>query len=414
MKGSVFLKGMSRLPVLIFVITACCFITFQITYNLTDSRWKERVGQMLETESVEVSSGLGELTGVISDNYFYEIKSENLTTGAMSGLVESLPDNFSMYMDKDAYNDYLTFRNSYSNTGVGVSTLYDSSLEGIYIVNVNKASPAEQAGIVPGDIITHINDESVKDMGFYGAMVELGTGKTETQLHVSLRKTDGRIQTVTLTRSVVSAETITGEKLSRNTGLIRINSFAAGEEELLKTVMEGLIVSGCEKFVIDVRNNHGGNIETISRILDFLLKEGALFTVTDKTGATNTITSDTNSSPYPMAVLINKGTVCGAEVFASALGRFQAAKLVGNVTYGKASTQSVFTLSSSDAVSLSTTIYANPDGTTFDKTGVVPDIEVSLSAEDTARFTMLKRSEDAQLQAAIEYLDTQNDVVNHD
>lgn len=409
------MKGIYRnLPVLLFVIIACCFITFQITLNITDSRWKSRVENMLDTGNLDVSSAILELTDVISDNYFYETNGKSLASGAMNGIVDSLPDRFSMYMDEQAYNDYLTFENTYSNVGVGVSTLYDSTLEGIYVVNVYKGSVAEQAGVVPGDIITHVNGKSVKDIGFYGAMVQLSTGKTDTEVLVTLKKTSGKTLSVPLSRSVISAESITGEKLSGKIGLIKINNFRTGDEELFKTVMEGLIVSDCEKFVLDVRNNHGGNIETISRILDFLLREGTLFTVTDKSGATNTIISDTNASPYPLAVLINKGTICGAEVFASTLGKFGQAKLVGSVTYGKASNQSVFTLSSSDAVSLSTTLYYCLDGTTFDKTGIIPDIEVNLSDQDIARFTMLKNDEDAQLQAAIEYLKTQKDVDNHD
>ena len=104
-------------------------------------------------------------------------------------------------------------------------------------------------------------------------------------------------------------------------------------------MLRSLITSDCEKFVIDVRNNSGGSIEAISRILDFLTPEGSMFAITDKMGATNTINSDANSVPYPLAVLVNERTVCGAEVFASVLSAGETTKLFGTKTYGKASTQ---------------------------------------------------------------------------
>lgn len=145
-------------------------------------------------------------------------------------------------------------------------------------------------------------------------------------------------------------------------------------------------------------------METITRILDFLLGGGTVYTVTERSGATNTITSDTNSVPYPLAVLVNKGTVCGAEVFAAALKEFDAAEIIGTTTYGKATAQSVLALPKGDAVSLSTTLYLPPSGVSFDGVGVLPDNVVTLSEEKLMNFTTLTNEDDDQLQAAVEYL----------
>ena len=146
-------KIVRYLPILLFVLVAACFLTFQITYNETDSRWRERVSDMLATDSKETNEGLSGLTGVVNEHYLYEVKGETMSEGAMTGLVRALPDNFSMYMNQKEYQNFLAFRNSNNSTGIGISALYDSSKDGIYVVNVYKGSPAELAGIVPGDDI---------------------------------------------------------------------------------------------------------------------------------------------------------------------------------------------------------------------------------------------------------------------
>ena len=206
---------------------------------------------------------------------------------------------------------------------------------------------------------------------------------------------------------MVDSERITGKRLGNNIGLITISNFETGDDERFKEVLRSLITSDCEKFVIDVRNNSGGSIEAISRILDFLTPEGSMFAITDKMGATNTINSDANSVPYPLAVLVNERTVCGAEVFASVLSAGETTKLFGTKTYGKASTQSVFALSGGTAASISVTKYLPSQSADFDGIGVIPDETVQLSDEDKMRFTTLSSGDDMQIMAAVEYLKTQ-------
>ena len=102
--------------------------------------------------------------------------------------------------------------------------------------------------------------------------------------------------------------------------------------------------------------------------------------------------------------MVNKGTVCGAEVFAAALKDFDAAEVIGTTTYGKATAQNILVLPKGDAVSLSTTLYLPPSGVSFDGVGVLPDNVVTLSEEKLMNFTTLTKDEDDQLQAAVEYL----------
>ncbi len=397
----------SYLLVLVFVFVSACFLTYQITYTMTDNLWKNRIDDMLASSAPDVSDGLSELSETVARNYLYTADEQTLENGVKDGYVLSLPDNFSMYMDKQEYRNYLDFETSSNNVGVGVNTLYDSRLSGINIINVHKGSPAESSGIVPGDIITHVNSSPVGELGYYGVMKLLGTGSENEKVTLTVRKRTNVDVSLVLSKTKITSERIEGKRMKNGIGLIKISAFETGDEESFKEELEHLITAGCEKFVIDVRNNSGGSLEAISRILDFLSGDGTMFTVTDKSGAKNTITSDANSAPYPLAVLVNERPVCGAEAFAAVLSENELAKLFGVTTYGKASNQSVFTLSDGGAVSLSTTKYLPAYYGDFDGVGVVPDETVDLSDDVKLRFTTLSDEEDAQLQAAIEYLKEQ-------
>lgn len=402
---------MKRIPsfllILVFVFVSACFLTYQITYTMTDNFWKSRIDDMLTTADPDVSDGFSELSETVSKNYLYPVDEKTLTDGVMKGYVQALPDDFSMYMDEGEYKCYFDFENAANNIGIGVNTMYDSSLDGICIINVYKGSPAESAGIVPGDLIVAVNGTPVKQLGYYGVMAELGTGSEGEKVDVTVRKSEGTDVLLNLSKSKVDVKRIEGQRLKNKIGLITIAGFEIGDEEIFKEEMRTLITSDCEKFIIDVRNNSGGSIETISKILDFLVPEGNMFTITDKSGAKNTIVSDANSVPYPLAVIVNERTVCGAEVFASVLSSAEITRVFGVQTYGKASNQSVFKLSGGGAVSLSTTKYMPFPEVDLDINGVVPDETVELPDEAKSRFTTISPDEDSQLQAAIEYLKTQ-------
>ena len=407
-------KILSYLPHIVFVFVSACFLTYQITYTITDNMWRDRVDDMLLSQKADVSGGLSEISDTVAANYLYDVDEKVLAEGVMDGYVNALSDNFSMYMDENQYKSYIDFETAANSIGTGVNTLYDSRLDGICVINVYKGSPAEAAGIVPGDMITHVDGTPVKQLGYYGVMAKLGSGSESENVSVTVRKRTNVDVTQVLSKTKVSSTRIEGERLGDGIGLITISGFETGDEERFKEVLQSLITRNCEKFVIDVRNNSGGSIEAISRILDFLTPEGNMFTITDKLGAKNTLTSDANSVPYPLAVLVNERTVCGAEVFASVLSSGDITKIIGVPTYGKASNQSVYKLSEGGAVSLSTTKFVPSQVGDFDGAGVVPDETVDLSDDAKLRFTTLSNEEDAQLQAAIEYLKTQKQKTDKD
>ena len=406
-------RKLPNLSIILFVIVAACFVTSLITYVETDKFWKSEVDRLLVSSESETVKDLPELIETVKANYVYQENPEQLSDGVLGGYINALPDRFSMYMDKDAFQDFKAFESSASSSGIGVSTLFDSTREGLYVVSVYKGSPAEKAGMVPGDIITHIDGEYVGNLGYYSVMYRLGGMGEDERVELAVRRVTGRSDVMNMARSKVSSEGITYEKMGDKIGLVKIHRFGIGDENAFKSALESLITSGCEKLVLDVRNNPGGDIETVARILDFVLRDGPVFTVTDKSGATNTFTSDTGAIPYPMAVLINENTVCEAEVFAKALSNFGAMSF-GTITYGKASSQSVYPLSNGGAASLSDVKYALVGSEDFDNVGIVPDVTVGLSDELKMKFTTITKEEDTQLIAAVEYLKEKKTLDLHD
>ena len=199
-------KNPSVLLIVIFIFVSACFLTYQITYTLTDNFWKSRIDDMLTTSAPDISDGFSELSETVSKNYLYSADEKTLTEGVLNGYIQALPDDFSMYMDEEEYRSYLDFETVANNIGIGVNTMYDSSLDGICIINVYKGSPAESAGIVPGDLIVAVGGIPVKQLGYYGVMAELGTGSEGEKVDITVRKNTGADVSLVLSKSKVDAK----------------------------------------------------------------------------------------------------------------------------------------------------------------------------------------------------------------
>lgn len=398
------MRRIPHLSLALFVLVTICFLVFQITYVETNKKWEESIDKMISTEGSRVTEPLYELVDTVKENSVYSGSDDALSLGIMKGYVDALPDRFAMFMDEKNFADYLSYSGMDTGFGIGVTTIYDETRDGLYVVSVDMGSSAEQNGVVPGDLITNVGDSHVSTLGYFSSVKELYSGKANDEIKVTVKKRDGTNRVLTLVKKQITNENIVGEKLNDRIGLITVREFGAGDDEKFKTVLENLIKSGREKFIIDIRNNPGGNIETIARMLDFILAEGPMFSISDKSGAANTMTSDVNSMPYPIAVIVNENTVCGAEVFAACMQSFENCRLIGETTYGKASEQSVVELSDGGAVYLSTKKYTPMGSEDFDGIGVKPQVETVMSDEMKMKFTTLTSQEDIQLQSAIEYL----------
>lgn len=286
--------------------------------------------------------------------------------------------------------------------GIGVSVVQGSD-GSIKIVSVVDGSPAKVAGLHAGDFIRDVGGKDVKDEGYTTALSQL-RGEAGTQVTVTI-ETDGVQREVTLTRKTFATTTVQSHAIGQ-VGYVRIQEFDGTTAQQFSDQVDALVKGGAKALVFDVRNDPGGLLDAVEKMLDKLLPAGPVVRQKAKTGGITTIyTSDAAEVKLPMAVLTNGSTASAAELFTAALKDYGKAKSVGEKTYGKGTMQRIFDLGDGTALDLSVAYFYPPKSDNFEGKGVEPDIPATLSQDKLQRFYELTDGEDDQLQAALQYVE---------
>lgn len=283
-------------------------------------------------------------------------------------------------MSAEEYEAYkLSSSNEYS--GIGVSVKVNSKGE-FEVFSVEESSPAANAGIAVGDIITAIDGEDVSDKTLEDVSL-LIRSKVNKDFPMTL-ESGGDTKTVTVACEIIYKNPVSSRLLDGNIGYIKISNFEAGSSENTKKAIEQLLQTGATSFIFDVRNNPGGLLTELVDLLDYILPEGDLFISVDKEGHETVQTSDKVSLKNKMVVLVNGNSYSAAEFFAAALQEYNWATVVGEQTTGKARSQITLELSDGSAVHISTHKYLTPNRVDLAEAGgVTPDIAVAQDDEKT-------------------------------
>lgn len=332
-----------------------------------------------------------EIEKIIDDNYIGDADYNELYDAAAAAMVKSIGDKWSYFMNAEEYEAYkLSSSNEYS--GIGVSVKVNSSGE-FEVFSVEESSPAANAGIAVGDIITAIDGEDVSDKTLEDVSL-LIRSKVNKDFPMTL-ESGGDTKTVTVACEIIYKNPVSSRLLDGNIGYIKISNFEAGSSENTKKAIEQLLQTGATSFIFDVRNNPGGLLTELVDLLDYILPEGDLFISVDKSGKETVQTSDKVSLKNKMIVLVNGNSYSAAEFFAAALQEYNWATVVGEQTTGKARSQITLELSDGSAVHISTHKYLTPNRVDLAEAGgVTPDIAVAQDDEKT----------DKQLETAINAL----------
>lgn len=332
-----------------------------------------------------------EIEKIIDDNYIGDADYNELYNAAAAAMVKSIGDKWSYFMNAEEYEAYkLSSSNEYS--GIGVSVKVNSSGE-FEVFSVEESSPAANAGIAVGDIITAIDGEDVSDKTLEDVSL-LIRSKVNKDFPITL-ESGGDTKTVTVACEIIYKNPVSSRLLDGNIGYIKISNFEAGSSENTKKAIEQLLQTGATSFIFDVRNNPGGLLTELVDLLDYILPEGDLFISVDKSGKETVQTSDKVSLKNKMIVLVNGNSYSAAEFFAAALQEYNWATVVGEQTTGKARSQITLELSDGSAVHISTHKYLTPNRVDLAEAGgVTPDIAVAQDDEKT----------DKQLETAINAL----------
>lgn len=322
----------------------------------------------------------------------------------LEAMVDSLGDRWSYYLTPQEYQQVQdTRRNSY--VGIGITVSRDEP-DGLLILSVTQGGPAQEAGLTAGEIIRAVDGTPVTEETREDCVTAI-KGAEGTTVRLEVEGADGLCRTVEIERRIVRGITAAWEMVAGNVGLITIRNFYSGTADLVRQGVEELTAQGAKALVLDVRNNPGGYVIELTKILDLLLPEGDIFISRSSDGKEKVYSSDEACVDLPLAVLVNGDSYSAAEFLAAQLQESAGAVVAGTRTCGKGYSQILYRLYDGSAIGLSTARYYTGGGKSLIGVGVEPDPAVELTEEAKARLLVgeLPYEEDLQLQAAIKALD---------
>ena len=390
----------------ILLVAVAVFITYQATYTAMEKRHSETVYTLTDTKSSYTK--LNSVDEIVRNTYINEIDEEALEDGLIHGYLYGLGDKYASYLTEEEYESYAN-QHGKSRVGLGISVTYDASLDGLYVNTVYPDTPAMTSGLCEGDIIYAVDGKTIEDRGYYETINHITGGKPGDTVSVLVKRAPdyNEYTEIVLYRDIIKNSTLEYSMYGEDTGYVKISAFNTTTFDEFKTAMDDLQAQGAVRYVFDVRSNLGGELGSISKVLDYLLPEGPIIRIFSKTDGETVISSDAECLDAPMAVLINGSTASAAELFASALRDYNKAMLVGKTTFGKGTVQTMHRLSDEiggGAVSISTGMYNPPISDNYEGKGITPDIDVDIPEELRGTLYRLPIESDPQFVAALKAL----------
>lgn len=346
---------------------------------------------------------LEDLENLILTSFAGDADKTKIEDAAADAMVNAMGDRWSYYIPASELPSFLeNSENAYVGIGVTVQATDDNS--GLMVIAVQPGGPAEEAGVQVGDVIIQVDGESAQDrtVSEISAMIK---GEEGTVVSITVLRSGEGI-TMSMTRKRMETTVASSKLLNEHVGLVTIQNFDERCADETIAAIKALLNQGADMLLFDVRNNPGGYVDELTKVLDYLLPEGDLIRTVGTDGSDGTVTSDASCVKVPMAVLINENTYSAAELFAADLSEYGAAKLFGQQTSGKGFYQYVFQFADGSAAGISVGRYYTGHGASLEGIGLTPDETVKLDDESEALLYngMLEPENDAQLQAALSYL----------
>ena len=348
---------------------------------------------------------LDKVKEIIEQNFLFDYDEDKLIDGAISGMLETLDDPYTVYYTEDEWTKFMTETEG-EYDGVGLYITYDTTNSTVIVLTPIENSPAAEAGILPGDYIISIDGESAVGKSL-DEVASLLKGRAGTSVKVEFERIKDKESEKferTLVRGNIVLDPVVEKVYEGNIGYIKLTSFDETTYKAFKNSYDHLIkdekVSG---LILDLRNNPGGLLDVSTKIADLLVPEGKIVYTVDKNGTEEAIFSDDNKIEIPMAVLINEGSASASEVLTAAIKDYGVGVIVGTKSYGKGIVQGIKTLRDGTYMKITISEYFSPKGEKINKIGITPDIEVELP-EDVTSLYNLSADKDTQLQRAIEEL----------
>lgn len=384
-------KGRTVLAFIIISVFASCILTLTIVGSVDSSILaKERNGTDMpgQASAIDLSGDQeDELTKeeirkltttvqLIENKFVTKVDRQSLIDGAINGMLASLHDPFTVYMDPEEAQGFSESVQS-SFTGIGAEvTMVDGRVTVISPIN---DSPAERAGIHAKDVIVSVNGEKLDSLKLNEAVMKIrGPKGTQAKLGI-IRAGSADVIQIIVVRDDIDIETVYAEMLEGQIGKIEIRQFAQKTADRFKDELAQLEAKGMKALIIDVRNDPGGYLYGVLEVIEPLIPEGKLMVQLEyRDKKREHKVSAGPGKDYPIVVLTNKGSASSSEILAGALNQSAGSTLIGETTYGKGTVQTTYEKELGDGSNIKMTIakWLTPNGNWIHEKGIAPDIAV--------------------------------------
>lgn len=315
---------------------------------------------------------------LISERYFKEVDEDQLIQGAIQGMINTLKDPYSVYMDKETAHQFNESLDS-SFEGIGAEV---SMVDGkVTIVAPFKDSPAEKAGLKPNDQILSVDGKSVAGLDLYEAVLKI-RGKKGTVVTLEVKRpgvTD--LMQVKVKRDEIPIETVyasTVKQAGKTIGVLEVTSFSENTAKDFAKELKALEKQGIDGLAIDVRGNPGGYLESVEEMLQQLVTDEKPYVqIEDRNGKKDRFFSSMKTKKdYPIVALIDQGSASASEIMAAALKEAGGYELVGEKSFGKGTVQQALPMNDGSNIKLTMYKWLTPDGNWIHEKGIKPTVEV--------------------------------------
>lgn len=373
------------------------FFTGLVFFALGYNAQSIRLPSVLRGSSVRVDSSVNvdveEIYSKLRERFDGNIDGGSVDTGIKRGLVSATGDPYTSFFTKEEYAD---FKGSLDGRFSGIGAELGKDGDRLVVIAPLDGSPAERAGIKPGDAILSIDGVSTEGMSIDIAVTKI-RGEEGSKVKLKLSQ-EGSVKELEVAREAIKVDSVKYEQINGQTGYIKVSRFAEDTGERVSTAVTDLKSKGVTKYILDLRNNGGGYVESAINVAGIWLDNKVV--LSERFRGKEIDVKRTNSGPLlnlketKLVVLINEGSASASEILAAALNENAGVQLVGQKTFGKGSVQDISPLSDGSWLKITIAHWFTPKGKTIQSTGINPTIKVDSDGS----------SNDSQKQKAIEII----------
>lgn len=380
------------------IILAGVIAIISFFFGKSFTNYSPYLGGKISSDSSISWSALNEVYGALVKNYDGEVSKADIIEGAKKGLVDSVGDQYTVYMSKEETTEFN--KSLHGDVGAGVGIEMGLRDDYVRVIRTLPDNPAREAGVLAGDIIYKVNDEEVYNKSTEEIALKL-RGESGTTVKLTVVR-DGEEKSFDLTREEINNVSAYYDFKGKNkdTAVITVTRFDNDTGALVQSFANDILSHEPKKIILDLRNNGGGYVSAARDLLSLWLDgENVLIQRSKLDEADNITYSLKNHALFgntKTIVLVNGNTASASEIVTGALKDYQKATIVGETTFGKGVVQTMLDLTDGTTLKVTTAHWFTPKGNTINQTGIEPDVEVINTYDDT------NHSRDPQMDKALE------------